>query len=277
MVRVEVQNPAEPLPRDDPLNAWHLGLESMGSSLSRRQVNASGGFSAFSLLGENFTSSVAVLGRLTHASLQPQGYQPSLSDFMSDVHSASAGIGMQVFFRTAQILTGGTVVLQAPSGFDFGNPCQVSNLPSKDHYYAIAKAGDTRRLPYLDCRGDQDGETVNVAMIMLSTRLFAQETYGWQILVRPPRLGLDSKGEWMLYTQVATGRIDGTPTAVPSSTGDPYQLYYRSLASLHVHISDLKPKELTGKEAMVHVLFRLGGIVLNSYSALESAVPMFRV
>ncbi|CAE7435844.1 PAP18 [Symbiodinium natans] len=270
MVRLKVNNPVVPLPRDDPLNAWHLGMESMGSSLSRRKFNASEAFSESLVFGENYTSSVAVLGRLTAVSLQPQGYQPAPSASISGSGTGTVSTVIHVFFRTAQMLVaGGKVLLQAPSGYDFGAVCQVSDLPKDghhSHYYSIGGDHVTRRLPFVVCAGQQTFNSgFDLALVQLSTRLFAEEMYGWQILVDPPRLSSTLDGDWLIFTE-ASGQIDGATVSSGTHGGSyiSYQLYYRSLASMQFHVSDLKPQELTGKEAILHLLFRLGGIVLNS-------------
>ena len=275
MVRLKVNNPVVPLPRDDPLNAWHLGMESMGSSLSRRKFNASEAFSESLVFGENYTSSVAVLGRLTAVSLQPQGYQPAPSASISGSGTGTVSTVIHVFFRTAQMLVaGGKVLLQAPSGYDFGAVCQVSDLPKDghhSHYYSIGGDHVTRRLPFVVCAGQQTFNSgFDLALVQLSTRLFAEEMYGWQILVDPPRLSSTLDGDWLIFTE-ASGQIDGATVSSGTHGGSyiSYQLYYRSLASMQFHVSDLKPQELTGKEAILHLLFRLGGIVLNSHSVVQ--------
>ena len=86
----------------------------------------------------------------------------------------------------------------------------------------------------------------------------------------PPRIVgfADSNADWSLFTEAAAGRMDGS-VAISSANGGSYQLYYREVASIQVHISDLKPRELTGKEAVLHLLFRLGGIHLSSNSVVS--------
>eukprot|EP00439_Symbiodinium_sp_Y106_P047491 s5045_g6.t1 len=279
MVRLRVRNPASPLPGDDPMNVWHLGLESMGSSpFTRRSKNVSDAFLVSEqLFGANYTASVAVLGRLTAVSLQPQSYQPALPSLQPG-DASLAGTIVEVFFRTAQMLpAGGTVVLQAPPGFDFGIACDVSDLPKGGHHYSKGRAGEvTWRLPFLSCTGQQSQQSealrgFDAARVSLEERLFGGEAYGFQIRVVPPILGFAADGDWSLFTQAAAGRMDGS-VAMSSANGGSYQLYYREVASMQVHISDLKPRELTGKEAVLHLLFRLGGIPLSS--VLRLTVPV---
>ena len=97
----------------------------------------------------------------------------------------------------------------------------MSDLPNDGHYYATGTVGVTRRLPFVSCEGQQSGESVNAAIVQLSTRLFAGEMYGWQILTSPPRLGVEVSFSFQIPSCRRIVRPAGIPYFVicsPSAT-----------------------------------------------------------
>ena len=131
VVQVTVSQPDRPLQRVDVLNSWTLSLRSKGWFRKVLQSVDPVGFVGSEETGDALgalAGNVALLGKLTHDSVQPTTFEKG------------ASATLNVFFRPEQPSGyGGMVTVEAPLGFNFateaGSRCQVSRLP--EIYYRV--------------------------------------------------------------------------------------------------------------------------------------------
>merc|ERR1719174_1113099 len=204
----------------------------------------------FSRVGADLSAGVSVLGTLSDSSLAP-----------SDFARAADNNWLSVFFTPGHAVgSGGSIWLQGPSGFDFGENCQVKDLPAY-HYgkFSLAMLNTssdtplTMPLPFLTCTGASlpVSISINLAKIQLSSRLFQGSSYGFMLHTRNPSSYFSSqKNGWYLstYSPSAIG-IDGSLLTLPFNAGDiasaasSWGMYEYNIgpSGFEVHIADMRP------------------------------------
>merc|ERR1719316_100525 len=126
MMKMVVNNPKVSLPRTAIANKWNVVLRGKGLYTSAKSTEPAE-FQKFSegLEATDYGSNVAVVGILSHVSMQPTDFRIS----EAPVKDATTGgmvveQEMYVFFKTEQ--TAGfesSILLQAPVKFNFGAEC----------------------------------------------------------------------------------------------------------------------------------------------------------
>ncbi|CAJ1337836.1 unnamed protein product, partial [Effrenium voratum] len=221
-VELVVNNPTTALKRDDPNNAWSLGVVNNGfnpaqtiasTPLSTKELTfcPSPRDTLFCLqeLGTDYSNALSVLGKLSDFFIAPAQY----------------GVGqlntLSVFFMTEQEVGSLTNVeteiwVDAPSGFNFGQYC--SALPLDDIYY-IPEGRGTSPLPageLIPCVGAPTSVnelTYNRAKLSTTGRLLRGTFYGFRVQVVNAAVYVRTQlDEWRLWTYVKTtgNGVDGT-------------------------------------------------------------------
>eukprot|EP00931_Biecheleriopsis_adriatica_P055485 TRINITY_DN32821_c0_g1_i1.p1 TRINITY_DN32821_c0_g1~~TRINITY_DN32821_c0_g1_i1.p1 ORF type:complete len:3996 (-),score=741.57 TRINITY_DN32821_c0_g1_i1:75-12062(-) len=173
------------LPITDTLNLWSVQVSSPGD----HNVTTTSFSAKFYRSG---VGGVPVLGRLQYALVQPTN--PMLSpDDVNVVENT-----LSIFFKAVTSVTaGGSVDVEAPVAFDFGQECNVAHLD--DRYYVTGPATVLNRLPtILRCEVLSKGDTSktgtkNLARIHVDGPLKGELLYGFQITVINPSLANLSK------------------------------------------------------------------------------------
>lgn len=249
-VKLYVDNPDQALARSDPGNMWTITYTNKGLHASTQTTDPI----LFSASGSiMFQPNMAVLGVLSEATCQPNIF--AASDARESVASLS------FFFRTEQeIAAGGYVLIDAPSGFAFVNPCNATDLP--DSYYTTkANPTDaTLRLPgILSCIPESEDRR---AAINVESSLVAGRKYAVKVDVRNPFQYYVSQTQgWYIFTADADRyMLDGTPDTVAFSDSDDtsWGVYTNSDMALSVTVLDLRPYVMrtdADKRTLIQVIF----------------------
>jgi len=259
-VGLTVTNPPKALPRSDPRNRWYLSMRSAGTHTT---VQTAGplDFNAQNELNyaAYFSTNVAVLGQLADACLQPTDFRPT-SDHQ-----------LYIFFKTEQSAGFlGYVVVDAPSGFDFGTVCNFGDLDAA--YYSSTAGQQTFPLPEpAACGGfklDKSSDANNRAIIQVRGHLRPGRIYGFQIAVtNPSTYEAGQQTSWRIWTRnQAQSYIDGTANSVsfvsPGSAGTifageiekrPSWGLSQSMIEVGFHVDPLLPWSMTVQEARIVV------------------------
>jgi len=252
VVKITVDNPTAALQRADEANVWTLTYANVGlhsfEGFSIRQVTNDLRFS--SPPDQFYQTNNAVLGIITQASCQPQTLSASTKKAVEQE--------LNFFFRTEQeVGAGGLVRLHAPTGFDFGQPCNASNLPAP--YYATEANPRDATLPLpgiLSCV--TRGPVLGIAEMRLERILLGDRVFGFKIRVQNPQ-GFDpahSDG-WKLFTADANDYIvDGTPNTIPFTDEDSksWGIYSSSNLEVAIQISDRRPSVMSGEMSYLSVI-----------------------
>ncbi|KAF4672007.1 protein arginine methyltransferase 10 [Perkinsus chesapeaki] len=182
-----LDNPRPQMKRDDEINTWFIQLGGKGySDASPRRMSKIPftGIPYDSVEARYWQHNTAALGELTEVTLQPLSFQPDAMTYL------------RVFFITTTAPNRRSkIVLDAPDGFDFGEDCDVQELPSA--HYAVVSAtawGTTNRLKFVEkCIGSkfslstaEKSDTFNRATIVVGGVMKALTYYGFQIGVTLP-------------------------------------------------------------------------------------------
>ncbi|CAJ1401260.1 unnamed protein product, partial [Effrenium voratum] len=254
-VELVVNNPTTALKRDDPNNAWSLGVVNNGfnpaqtiasTPLSTKELTfcPSPRDTLFCLqeLGTDYSNALSVLGKLSDFFIAPAQY----------------GVGqlntLSVFFMTEQEVGSLTNVeteiwVDAPSGFNFGQYC--SALPLDDIYY-IPEGRGTSPLPageLIPCVGAPTSVnelTYNRAKLSTTGRLLRGTFYGFRVQVVNAAVYVRTQlDEWRLWTYVKTtgNGVDGTyETArvnerVPAGADTSWGMYLQGMPTNNFMVS----------------------------------------
>lgn len=252
MIKVTVDNPSFALQRADPKNRWTIHYSSRGlhnfNGLRLRQETMEYQFA--SPPDPFYQTNNAVLGIITDASCQPQVLAASTKKtVVQELH---------FFFRTEQeVEAGGMIRVNAPQGFDFGQPCNASDLP--DQYYATEAnpADATIRLPGIESCVTR-GPELRIADIRLSRILLAKRVFGFKIRVENPQ-GYDPShvSGWTMFTADSQNyTVDGTVDTIPfsESTDASWGIYKSSQLEVSIKVSDMRPYEMSFKRSWVTLL-----------------------
>lgn len=184
-IKVTVGQPSFPLQKTDVLNRWSLQLSSKGWYRQSSQVVPPVNFVGSELCTSSceFSTNVAVLGKLSVCNLQPRSFKAGDEDNM-----------LQIFFRPEQ-RSGyrGLVMVVGPIGFNFATAlpdrCQPSRLP-EEYYRTVGSDEPTRYLPIVEsCISDCSAvwscpdATYNRANIRIQNSLEPKFVYGFRIFV----------------------------------------------------------------------------------------------
>lgn len=223
--KIAVNNPWEPLRRDDPKNTWtiqargasNMFLESAIQFISLEEEKAISGW----------VGNLAVLLPLAGENIQPTSFLPGAT------HQ------LHVFFRAVDWMPEGSFVLiDGPDLFDFGLFCEISDLPAS--YYSdffaspwgegrVGQNARTRRLGApRNCTGDQwargmfdpyPTENFTRAIIQASEILEDGAVYGFRIRVtNAPDYSADMHTSWKIWVQSPERYpVDGSRYTVPFS------------------------------------------------------------
>eukprot|EP00746_Dinoflagellata_sp_MGD_P145662 gnl/MRDRNA2_/MRDRNA2_78248_c1_seq1.p1 gnl/MRDRNA2_/MRDRNA2_78248_c1~~gnl/MRDRNA2_/MRDRNA2_78248_c1_seq1.p1 ORF type:complete len:3328 (+),score=541.16 gnl/MRDRNA2_/MRDRNA2_78248_c1_seq1:874-9984(+) len=281
-VKITVTNPPEALSKTSLANQWSVLLQGKGIFDLAFSTYANGPFNFIPLKEENdpqykgkWLSNVVVL-----SDMKSYGIQPS-------VFSVGATHFVHVFFEPAQTVPrGGSVIVDAPEGFSFGQPpvggVKSKNYPGytlcickdlEDKYYSTTTLVDggldkqTHRLPmFVSCKGKdrKQSGTHNRAEITVAAMIRKQTRYGFRVEVtNPAALTYDPEKPqtWAIYTFTKDGHpVDGTQT---TTTG--WGLYNRGLHAtpsgntsishsyLAMNVSNLQPYSIREKLAWVDI------------------------
>lgn len=267
VVKITVDNPTFALQRADDKNVWtvhyaNIGLHQFGNLRIRRETQKYRFSSAADLM---YQSNNAVLGIISDVSCQPQVLSASTAKAVyQDLH---------FFFRTEQeVGPGGLVRLVAPTGFNFGQPCNATDLPAPYYATQANPVDATLRLPgILSCVSR--GSELRTAELRLERILHGGRVFGFKIRVENPQ-GYDPSQVtgWTLFTADASDYIvDGTPQTIPFTKMDStsWGIYSSSTLEVAVRISDLRPFQMTERRAWVSV-------VVSNHPAGDTGYLRFR-
>jgi hypothetical protein len=287
MIKLTVNNPETALPRTGETNQWTVVLRGRGLYTSEKITEPSK-FQKVSKGTEatDFGSNVAVVGKLSHVSIQPTDFRISQGGILGQSSAVTITQELYVFFKAEQ--TAGfesSVLLQGPLGYDFGAQCEPGMLPST--YYVVGLVGRTYPLPEtVSCTGGKSGASTafNRAEIKLSGLIHPGRQYGFKIkVINPESYKGDHHNQWELWTKDKNNYyVDGSYGS-PRFNGDSdsklrsWGLYQKSLnvdsfpLHLAVSITPLLPFSLTKTEATI-TIFPLR-VVMDVDTALRITAP----
>lgn len=285
---IVVNNPAKPLPSNDPTNYFNASIRyNLPDQLpftpqpvqlqpyqwsrcasSDIRINK---FLCWYPLSPGYGSSVSVLGYISQFTISPTNFGVSQTNVL------------YVFFQTQQPV--GTpanpdteIWVDAPSTFDFGAFCKAGVL---DSLYYIPEGSGTVPIPVGDvtvCNGDVTDSsqlTYNRARVKTIGRLVMNSFYGFQLTVKnAPSFISTQLDMWRLWTY--TGDLvamDGTFSTASFNPEDPtvanasFGVYQNSMppgafavafSSLSPSLSNAAPVDITVVPIMVQALMDLG-------------------
>eukprot|EP00398_MALV-I-01_sp_L67-1_P000018 gene18-57_t len=268
-VKIEVNNPNEPLAQSNPANKWELVVTSKGMAATAVEMDR------VTLSGETVQHSgnIAVLASVKDAVIQPTYLKFSTDN--SDVHQY-----IMVFFRAYQ--NSGQYAhlkLTAPTGYDFTKMHYQSVKPERstdctagplsDEYYATG-ADPTNRMPnLLSCSciaqaafedisiEDSDAAAMNrnLALVQTENSFQSKALYAFQIQVKNPiELLATDATTWSIYILGSTlDPIDGIDSVIwdPAHDGSSAFLAYKEALPDHfanVNIASMLPTSMVANQ-----------------------------
>ena len=242
-ISLMVDNPSSALLQTDSLNIWTMSAQwsdiVSGTSLS--------------IPPQHFTNNLAVIGSLTNQVIVPSTFA-----------LGATGNNLYVFFQTttrcvdSETLSA-QIIVDAPSGFDFGQACTVAQLDSSIYNVVEGDANQSVTLPLptpqdssfiesISCTGvSTSSNTYNRAIINMANGggLVAGATYGFRLLVHNPSVA-PSQNFWNITTfRNPKSQCDGSIGTVPmiKGTSDSWRLYSADMArgSMTVSVASMQP------------------------------------
>mmetsp|Transcript_142909 Transcript_142909/g.247385 ORF Transcript_142909/g.247385 Transcript_142909/m.247385 type:complete len:2516 (+) Transcript_142909:3-7550(+) len=247
MIKIYADNPANALPRSEALNMWTVRMENRGLHPTLKQSTLEYPFSSSG--DPYYQMNYAALGRITDAACQPTNFAPSTKRAVKQE--------LRFFFRTEQTVgEGGSVRLDAPTGFAFDDPCNATDL--EDLYYASESdpADATLRLPgIVQCMSS--GANLNVAEIKLQNMLVGGRLFGFKIwITNPQSFDLQQTEGWRIFTLDAAGFLtDGTAKTIPfvAAEGGSWGVYAGAKMQAAVSVASMLPYNMTGQTTYVGI------------------------
>jgi hypothetical protein len=272
-VEVTVDNPKYPLQKVNTTNVWTIDLAGKGSDMRTDKhvvpINMTD-YDFISMkdateLGEDYwAGNVAVLNILLHETLQPTNF---VQGVMQHIH---------VFFKTStKVGRNGSVVLDAPDGYEFGEQCNATDLP--EPYYVYLGPGRDQVLKMKTMRGcfgtkyPVDATTFNRARTWVGGVIFADTYYGYRIKVAHPlKFNSEQPRHWYLWTlDKYRYTLEGTQSTVngsnvlfnlntPFSDGSFYNKGYGIYKdpldeNIKIEVQGLQPYSITNEFSDVYV------------------------
>jgi len=296
VVKIVADNPDFSLPRSSSSNLWTFNASSRGLC-GLDHCFKQGEDRVYNFLSSPdlvYQSNNVVLGRIQKSVIQPSNFH------LRGVRDKAQAL--RVFFQTEQeVPGGGEVRVRAPPGFNFGFPCDASDL--EDSYYATSGNPETAtlRLPVdrnvatFECAtrtASEPGRDMLYQEISVRLRdiLLGGRYFGFKVHVdNPEDASVYAADGWRIYTADSDGYlVDGTPQTVPfiDSDGNSWGVYSSNDTGFKVHLGvepqiglvvggkavlDMRPYAMSGEA--VYVTLVMHNVPVGNSGLIRVVLP----